>query len=51
MSDDLGHGHADVRKGERLQKNMCEALRAGKMWDPTLFLIVCKLIAVIFLRN
>ena len=45
------HPCNDVRKGERLQKDMYEALRAGKMWNSTLFLIVCKLIAVIFLRS
>jgi hypothetical protein len=34
------HPCADVAKGERFQKDVYEALRAGPGWEKTLFLIV-----------
>ena len=32
--------NADIAKGERFQKDVYEALRAGPGWEKTLFLIV-----------
>jgi len=31
----------DIALGERLHKDIYEALRAGKNWEKTLFLIMC----------
>jgi hypothetical protein len=37
---DADHPCADIAHGERLDKDIYEALRAGPAWNKTLFLII-----------